>query len=94
MPPEMSEQEIYEEAKKRVKKKKDFYGHLGAYISVNLVLVIIWALSSRGYMWFLWPMGIWGVFLAWNFVDVFILSGGASEKAAIAKEVEKIKREQ
>lgn len=50
---ELTEQEIYEEARKRVKKKRDFYSHLGAYLIVNAVLVVIWLLSWRGYMWFL-----------------------------------------
>jgi hypothetical protein len=90
---ELSEQEIYEEARKRVKKKREFYSHLGAYLLVNAVLVVIWLLTWRGYMWFLWPLCIWGVFVLWNFIEVFVLDQVVSEKSAIAKEVEKIKRE-
>lgn len=90
---ELSEQEIYEEARKRVKKKREFYSHLGAYLLVNAVLVVIWLLTWRGYMWFLWPLCIWGVFVLWNFIEVFVLDQVVSEKSAIAKEVEKIKKE-
>ncbi len=90
---ELSEQEIYEEARKRVKRKRDFYSHLGAYVIVNIVLVVIWALSGSGYMWFLWPLGIWGVFVLWNFIEVFLLDNVLSEKSAIEKEIEKMKRE-
>lgn len=51
---QMSEEEVYEVAKKRVKAKKDFYGHIGAWAIVNIVLVIVWALTTPGgYMWFL-----------------------------------------
>ena len=90
----MSEEEVYEEARKRVKAKKDFYGHLGAWVLVNVVLVVIWALSDfGGYPWFLWPLGIWGVFVLWHFVQVFVLKP-KSDKAAIEKEAERIKREQ
>lgn len=89
---ELSEQEIYEEARKRVKKKREFYSHLAAYLLVNTVLVVIWLLTWRGYMWFLWPLCIWGVFVLWNFIEVFVLDQVVSEKSAIAKEVEKIKR--
>ena len=90
---EMSEQEIFDEAKARVKKKREFFSHLGAYVTVNVVLVVIWALSGGGYKWFLWPLGIWGVFVAWNFVDVFVTTNSVqSEKIAIQREVEKIKR--
>ena len=45
-------------------------------------------------MWFLWPLGIWSVFVLWNFIEVFVLDTVISEKTAIAKEVEKIKRQQ
>ena len=94
MPQEVSEEEIYKEARARVKKKREFYSHLGAYVSINIVLVVVWALSGQGYMWFLWPLGIWGVFVLWNFVDVFLLySGPQSDKAAIEREVERIKRQ-
>jgi hypothetical protein len=91
--PEMSEQEILAEAKARVKKKREFFSHLGAYVTINVVLAIIWALSGGGYKWFLWPLGIWGVFMAWNFVEVFLVTQSVqSEKIAIQKEVERIKR--
>ena len=94
MPVEISEKEIYEEAKRRVKKKRDFYNHLATYVIVNIVLVVVWALSYRGYLWFLWPLGIWGVFVFWNFIDVFVLYRGAqSEKRAIEKEADRIKKE-
>jgi hypothetical protein len=93
MPIEMSEQELYEEAKKRVKKKREFYSHFGIYLTVNVVLIVIWALSSMGYMWFLWPLCIWGVFVLWNFIDVFVLDNITSEKTAIAKEIERMKKD-
>ena len=37
----MSEEAIYEEAKKRVEAKKGFYKHLVVYIVVNIILVMI-----------------------------------------------------
>lgn len=46
MEQDISEKEVYEEAKKRVKAKKAFYRHLGAYLTVNAILIIIWALSG------------------------------------------------
>jgi len=89
----MSEEQIYEEARKRVKEKRDFLGHFGAYAIVNIILVIVWFLSGKGYPWFLWCLGIWGVFVFWNFLSVFVFER-KSETAAIEKEVEKIRRQQ
>ncbi len=73
MPTEISEEEIYKEAKRRVKKKRGFYVDLGAYVIVNTILIIVWSLSDRGYPWFLWPLGTWGIFLLWAFIDEFVL---------------------
>ena len=38
----MSEEQIYELAKKRVEEKKGFFTHLIVYIIVNIMLVCIW----------------------------------------------------
>jgi len=88
-----SEEKIYEEARLRVKAKRDFYGHLTAWAIVNVILIIVWALSSRGYPWFLWPLCIWGVFVLFQYLRVFVFER-KSDKAAIEKEAEKIRKEQ
>ena len=90
---QMSEEQIYEEAGKRVKAKKGFYGGLATYLIVNAVLIVIWALSGQGYMWFLWPLGIWGVFVLGDFLRVFVFGKG-SDREAIKREAEKMRREQ
>jgi hypothetical protein len=39
--------------------------HLGAYLSVNAMLIVIWLLTSPGgYFWPMWPMMGWGIGLA------------------------------
>jgi len=94
MAKQMSEEKIYEEASKRVKAKNGFYGSLGAWAVVNTILVIIWALTDPGgYPWFLWPLGIWGVFVLFHFLRVFVFER-KTDIGAIEKEAEKIRREQ
>jgi 2TM domain len=89
----MSDEQIYELARKRVEEKQGFFIHLAVYIVVNILLVLIWAFAAgRGYLWFLWPLGGWGIGLLFHFLGVFIFEG-KSNRAAIEKEVEKIKRE-
>ena len=58
MAKQMTEEEIYEEASKKVGEKKRFYRGLATDLIVNAVLVVIWFLAGQGYMWFLWPLGI------------------------------------
>lgn len=90
----MSEEQIYEQAKKRVKAKRDFYGNLGVWAAVNLILFIIWALSNfGGYPWFLWPLCIWGAFVLIQYFKVFVLKP-KSDEGEIQKEADKIRREQ
>ena len=92
MAKEPSEEQIYEEARKKVREKKRFYGGLVTYLIVNAVLIVIWALSGRGYPWFLWPLGIWGAFVLGDFLRIFVFRE-KSDHEAIEKEVEKMKRD-
>ena len=92
MAKEPSEEQIYEEASKKVREKKRFYRDLTTYLIVNAVLVVIWALSGRGYPWFLWPLGIWGAFVLGHGLRIFVF-GEKSDHEAIEKEVEKMKRD-
>ena len=94
MAKQMSEEQIYEEAKRRVKEKKEFWGHLGIWVAINVMLIVIWALTDvTGYPWFLWPLCIWGVFVLYHYLRVFIFER-KGDREAIEKEAEKIKREQ
>ncbi|MFC2013133.1 2TM domain-containing protein [Chloroflexota bacterium] len=94
MAAQMSEDEVYEVAKKRVKAKRDFYKHLVVYVVVNIILVIIWAFpAGGGYPWFLWVIGGWGIGVLLNFLEVFVWEN-RGDKGAIEKEAEKIRREQ
>ena len=90
----MSEEQIYEQAKKRVEAKKGFYIHLTVYILVNILLVLIWAFAAGGgFPWFIFPLGGWGIGILFHFLGVFVF-GRKSDRAAIEKEAEKIRREQ
>ena len=90
----MSEEEIYEEAKKRVKEKRDFFIHLAVYACVNIFLIIIWAVASGGgFPWFVFPLGGWGIGLFFHFMNVFVFTGKL-DKTAIEKEANKIRKEQ
>ena len=90
----MSEEAIYEEAKKRVKAQKEFYVHLAVYICVNAFLVLIWAFpAGGGFPWFVFPLGGWGIGIVFHALDVFVFSQRA-DRSAIEREVEKIRKEQ
>ena len=90
----MSEEQIYEQAKKRVEARKGFFIHLIVYICVNILLIIIWAfVAGAGFPWFIFPLVGWGIGLLFHGLGVFAF-GKKSDSTAIEKEVEKIRREQ
>ena len=88
----MSEEQIYEQAKKRVEARKGFFIHLIVYVCVNILLIIIWAfVAGAGFPWFIFPIVGWGIGLLFHGLGVF---GQKSDSATINKEAEKIRREQ
>ena len=83
----MDEQERREAAVKRLKAKREFWGHVAAYVLVNALLVVIWAVTSDGgNFWPLWPILGWGIALGLHARDAF--QKPISEEA-IRKEMEK-----
>ncbi|AXO93857.1 histidine kinase [Bacillus anthracis] len=57
----MERDENYLRAKKRVENLKAFYIHLALYILVNLMLFFINISSDSSKLWFLYPLGGWGI---------------------------------
>ena len=91
---QLSEDEIYQKAKKRVEEKKGFYAHLCVYLVINILIVIIWLVTSLGYFaWFIFPVGGWGVVVILHCLFVFVFNKDARwEKKAVEKEAAKIKK--
>ncbi len=95
MTSQMSEEEIYQIARKRVEEKKGFFIHLAVYIIVNIGLVFLWwwTSSGSGHPWFVWTLGPWGIGLIFHGLAVFLFSKGSNwERKEIEKEAERIKK--
>jgi len=90
----MSEEQIYEEARKRVEDKKAFRIHAIAYIAVNGFLALIWWVTGDGFPWFVFPLGGWGIGLLFHGLGVYVFSEPRDDRRAIEKEAEKIRRKQ
>ena len=50
-----------QEAIGRLKSRREFASHLIVYVVVNAMLVALWAITTGGYFWPIWPLLGWGV---------------------------------
>jgi hypothetical protein len=55
----------------RLQNKRAFGQDVVAYVVVNAALVLIWAISGRGYFWPIWIMGFWGIGIVMHAWTVF-----------------------
>ncbi|NQU22805.1 MAG: 2TM domain-containing protein [Candidatus Nealsonbacteria bacterium] len=68
----MKRNEAHEIARRRASAKLGFYIHLFAYITINLLLVVINFSTSPQYLWFVWPLAGWGIGLLSHAFAVFV----------------------
>ena len=67
----LTDEDLREEATKRVRKRRDLGTHVVTYVVVNAMLVAIWAITGAGYFWPAWVLFGWGVGLLLNVWDVY-----------------------
>ena len=89
----MEQEELYLRAKKRVEDLKSFYIHLTVYVLVNLMLFLINIISDSSYLWFLYPLGGWGIGVAIHGLTTLSLGnfGAEWEERKIKEYIEKDK---
>ncbi|MCB0569002.1 MAG: 2TM domain-containing protein [Phaeodactylibacter sp.] len=96
----MEEDQIYRQAKKKVKAKKGFYAHLGSYIAVGIFFLAMNLLTFKdgGHeIWFMYPMLPWGVGLLIHYFAIFGLPGNRAmsdkwEEQEMQKELDRLRR--
>jgi hypothetical protein len=82
----VDEQDRREAAIARLKAKREFWGHFVVYLAVNALLVVVWAVTTGGYFWPIWPIAGWGIGIAAHAWETF--RRPISEEA-IRREMEK-----
>jgi hypothetical protein len=74
----------------RLRKKRGLQAHLLAYVTVNLLLAVVWlATTSGGFYWPAIPLLGWGIGVVFNVWDVY--SPQPDEKH-IAREMRRLAR--
>lgn len=69
--PTSPDAELRERALVHLKKKRDFWAHLIVYTMVNSLLVVVWAMTSNGFFWPIFPIAGWGIGVVMNAWDVW-----------------------
>ena len=88
---ESSRQDVLRErAIKRLKKRRDFSGHLLVYVLVNAFLVVIWAMTDPdGFFWPVFPIVGWGIGVVLNAWDVY--RSDEFDEEQIHREIERLR---
>ena len=89
------DEQYYDQARKRVLKKKRFFNHLKSFVIVNAIMLVVVALDGEPFQ-FLPATLFWGMGLAFHYVKVFGIPGTNIltpewEDEEIRKEMERMK---
>jgi hypothetical protein len=74
----------------RLRKKRELQAHALAYLTVNLFLVGIWAVTGAAFFWPIFPILGWGIGLALHAWDV--LSPERMTEERIQREMQRLRR--
>lgn len=77
-----------ERALARLRKKRDFQGHVVTYVVVNAALWAVWGLTGGGYPWPAWVTGGWAIGLILNAWDVYMRA--PISEAEIRREMDRL----
>jgi 2TM domain-containing protein len=66
-----NEEALRAEALKRIKNRLALRSSAASYVVVNALLVVIWAITGRGYFWPGWILGGWGIGLILHALSVY-----------------------
>ncbi len=61
---------------------REFYSHLTTYCIINGFLLMVNLITTRGYLWVIWPMMGWGIGLAFHYVNTFFVAQEKIERGA------------
>ncbi|WP_207555717.1 2TM domain-containing protein [Intrasporangium flavum] len=87
---ERQEADLRVRALQRLRKKADFRVHLLIYCLVNGMIVIVWAMTTSGFFWPIFPIAGWGIGLVANAYEAYVKE--EPTEAQVAAEVERLRR--
>lgn len=93
---ENSDEKLYKEARKRVRRVRRFYSHVLTYIAVGIFLTFVNWYSNPGRWWVQWVWLGWGIGIFFHGIGLFrqnILFGDKWEEQKIKEEMERMRKQ-
>ena len=59
---------------RQIRRRRGFLLHAALWATVNLMLVVIWALVGGGHPWFVYPLLGWGIGVVAHGVSAYLLA--------------------
>lgn len=87
----VSDEELRKIARESAQAKVEFYTHLVIYIAVNMLIFVIWYITTGpgSFPWFVFPLFGWGIGIVANYIEAF--RGKAYTERLAEKEYQKLK---
>jgi uncharacterized membrane protein len=70
---EFGELALREREARRIARRQWFWLHLAVFVTIQVFLIVVWALGSSDYPWFIFPLFGWGVVVAAHAVYAFVV---------------------
>ena len=70
---EFEELALREREARRIARRQWFWLHFAVYATTQVFLIVIWALSSSSYPWFIFPLFGWGIWVVAHAVYAFVI---------------------
>lgn len=70
---EFGEMAAREREARRIARRQWFWLHFAVYATTQAFLIIVWALSSATYPWYIFPLFSWGILIAAHAVFAFVV---------------------
>jgi len=81
------QEEFYILAWKKIDRRA-FFIHLGLYLVFSVILASVWRFAGKGFPWFVFPVGIWGIVILLHFLGVTVLQGRRPPRDRLQKLIE------
>jgi uncharacterized membrane protein len=70
---EFGELALREREAKRIARRQWFWLDFAVFLTIQVFLFVVWALSSASYPWFIFPLFGWGIVLAAHAIYAFVV---------------------